>query len=352
MPHQVESLFDGQVYSDEQPSQLGSPKGERHMAKHVRHVKRAARVGAFAATGVIVAAGLTIVPPGDAAPAGASGPAKVYACYSDTTGTLSYLNYPKVTTCASGSTMISWNVRGPQGALGPQGPQGALGPQGPQGALGPQGPQGALGPQGPQGKRGATGVAGPQGVSGPQGPQGATGARGPSGAESANIVSTTLSTPLNHSPTTVASFHPVLSRVGTASLSSFSSAHWAIEATVTFDAKTAAAAKCWLATKHRYFNMSGTAFTSYGGSGQPDWGNLTARRSHADTIAITGGTTTLFETDPTTSNSLTAALRCEAVSGSGLKAINVTVTGIQTTGNNVGASTNHHPKNRFIQGRG
>ena len=121
---------------------------------------------------------------------------------------------------------------------------------------------------------------------------------------------------------------------------------------MTFDANTAAAAKCWLATKHRYFNMSGTSFTSYEGSGHPDWGNLTAHPSHADTIAVTGGTTTLFETDPTTSNSLTTALRCEAVSGTGLKAINVTVTGIQTTANNVGASTTHHPKNRFIQRRG
>lgn len=57
-------------------------------------------------------------------------------------------------------------VRGPQGATGPQGIQG---PQGETGATGPQGPQGetgATGPQGPQGETGATGPQGPQGAAG------------------------------------------------------------------------------------------------------------------------------------------------------------------------------------------
>ncbi len=62
-----------------------------------------------------------------------------------------------------GTTQITAQVAGPQGATGPQGPQGEIGPQGPQGEIGPQGPQGATGPQGPQG---ATGPQGPAGDSG------------------------------------------------------------------------------------------------------------------------------------------------------------------------------------------
>ena len=47
------------------------------------------------------------------------------------------------------------NIRGPQGATGPQGPVGPVGPQGPAGPVGPQGPAGPVGPAGPAGKDGA-----------------------------------------------------------------------------------------------------------------------------------------------------------------------------------------------------
>jgi hypothetical protein len=109
----------------------------------------------------------------------ATAPAKIYACYSDKTDALSYLNYPTVTKCPSGETRVSWNTVGPQGAQGARGPKRA---QGAQGAQGVRGPQGAQGPQGSQGPPGPQGSAGPQGGQGPKGSQGARGARGRRGA--------------------------------------------------------------------------------------------------------------------------------------------------------------------------
>ena len=66
------------------------------------------------------------------------------------------------------------NLKGPQGATGPQGPQGATGPQGPKGDTGPQGPQGETGPQGVQGETGEQGPAGPAGANGVDGENGKT----------------------------------------------------------------------------------------------------------------------------------------------------------------------------------
>ena len=67
----------------------------------------------------------------------------IYACYSNTTKTLTHTT--KTAGCKTGFTELSWNAQGPQGAKGPQGatgPQGAKGATGPQGAPGPQGPSG------------------------------------------------------------------------------------------------------------------------------------------------------------------------------------------------------------------
>ena len=130
----------------------------------------------------------------------------------------------------SSSGVLSWtndqglpnptpvNLKGPQGATGPQGPkgetgatgpqgpqgeqgiQGPEGPRGPQGETGPQGPQGEQGPEGPQGPKGADGtmtfeelteeqresLRGPQGETGPQGPQGEQGIQGPPGPKGAD----------------------------------------------------------------------------------------------------------------------------------------------------------------------
>jgi hypothetical protein len=151
----------------------------------------AARVGALTAAG-LVAAGAAFGPT-SAAPVSAagpaSGPAKVYACYSDKTDELFRLDYPTHKACASGQTLISWTVQGPQGASGAQGqagPQGATGTQGQvgaQGTMGPAGPQGSLGPQGVRGAQGATGAPGQTGAQGSTGAKGVRGAPGAQGAQ-------------------------------------------------------------------------------------------------------------------------------------------------------------------------
>ena len=58
--------------------------------------------------------------------------------------------------CRRSERAVSWNVKGPQGELGPPGPAGQIGPAGPEGAPGPPGPQGELGPQGPKGDPGTS----------------------------------------------------------------------------------------------------------------------------------------------------------------------------------------------------
>ena len=70
------------------------------------------------------------------------------------------------------------NIRGPQGATGPQGEQGIQGEKGDTGETGPQGPKGDTGETGPQGPKGDTGETGPQG---PKGDMGETGPQGPKG---------------------------------------------------------------------------------------------------------------------------------------------------------------------------
>jgi Collagen triple helix repeat (20 copies) len=119
---------------------------------------------------------------------GLASSSKIYACYSDTTGALSRLDYPTVKKCPSGETLISWNASGTQGAQGAKGSQGAKGAQGAagaQGARGAAGPQGAQGAAGPEGARGAQGAAGAKGSQGSAGAQGSTGPQGASGSKGA-----------------------------------------------------------------------------------------------------------------------------------------------------------------------
>jgi hypothetical protein len=136
------------------------------MTKRTRF-PRVARAGAIAvATGLAATTGLSVVPGVGAAPAGAA-TAKIFACYSDSTGEMFRVTSTK--NCPTGETKISWNVEGPQGAqgkTGAQGREGKTGAKGPQGSAGAQGPQGVRGPQGPQGKAGAQGAPGPQGPPG------------------------------------------------------------------------------------------------------------------------------------------------------------------------------------------
>jgi hypothetical protein len=124
-----------------------------------------------------------------------SASAVIYACQSNTNGTLRVVS--ATTGCKNGETAVQWNVQGVQGDPGPQGIQGAPGAQGPQGPQGLKGDTGATGatgaagadstvpgPTGAQGPKGETGAAGPQGptgATGPAGPAGATGATGAAG---------------------------------------------------------------------------------------------------------------------------------------------------------------------------
>src|ERR1700683_1884540 len=104
------------------------------MSRQPYHKRSRAAVGALAATGFVASAAMGFGA-ATAGPAGASSPTKIYACYSDLSDALSYLNYPTVKSCASGSTRISWNITGAQGAQGAKGARGSQGATGPQGAV-------------------------------------------------------------------------------------------------------------------------------------------------------------------------------------------------------------------------
>jgi hypothetical protein len=82
----------------------------------------------------------------------------------DAKGALKVIDVDNGGSCAANSTPLTWNVRGPMGAPGPQGLQGVAGPQGAKGdtgAQGLQGPQGIAGPSDAFQKRGAdVGLAG------------------------------------------------------------------------------------------------------------------------------------------------------------------------------------------------
>ncbi|MCF8269802.1 MAG: DUF1566 domain-containing protein [Crocinitomicaceae bacterium] len=80
-----------------------------------------------------------------------------------------------------GSTFITSNLTGPQGAAGAQGATGSQGATGPQGPAGPQGIQGLTGATGPSGASGTNGTNGAVGATGPTGLTGATGLQGLTG---------------------------------------------------------------------------------------------------------------------------------------------------------------------------
>jgi hypothetical protein len=114
----------------------------------------------------------------------ASGPVDssgvIHGCWTNAeiNGTHVFVLQDAGTNCPKGTTAISWNQTGPQGAAGPAGAQGPAGPPGPTGAPGPAGPIGNTGPAGPAGAPGPTGPAGPQGPIGNTGPPGPAGANG------------------------------------------------------------------------------------------------------------------------------------------------------------------------------
>ncbi len=97
---------------------------------------KAGRGRRVAVTGLatVAAAGLAAAPA-----AAASG--KIHACYSKSSGAMSYSKKGK---CGKGSKAISWNKTGKTGKTGATGATGAQGAAGATGATGPQGPQGGI----------------------------------------------------------------------------------------------------------------------------------------------------------------------------------------------------------------
>jgi hypothetical protein len=63
----------------------------------------------------------------------------IQACVHRTTSAVRIVD--SADQCRTAEDAISWNVRGPQGATGPQGPPGPQGETGPQGPPGPPGAQ-------------------------------------------------------------------------------------------------------------------------------------------------------------------------------------------------------------------
>jgi len=119
----------------------------------------------------------------------AAGLDTLFGCYVPSSGTMyrtKATNAPN--TCAAAlHVAFSFNMKGPQGDLGPTGASGPAGPKGEAGvsgavgATGAAGSAGADGATGPTGAVGATGPIGPVGIQGPAGPAGPTGAAGPQG---------------------------------------------------------------------------------------------------------------------------------------------------------------------------
>jgi hypothetical protein len=125
------------------------------------------------------------------------------ACKLNATGTIRLIDPSLPSTsllghCTSYETKISWNQKGPAGAVGVAGPAGPAGAKGDAGPAGPQGPRGdtgaagANGPQGPAGPAGAdgkNGVDGKDGINGTNGLDGAPGAGGEDGDDGVSVTS-------------------------------------------------------------------------------------------------------------------------------------------------------------------
>jgi Collagen triple helix repeat (20 copies) len=326
------------------------------MTRQHRSSRSRAASRALAATGLAASAAMGI---GAAAagPAGAATTTKIYACYSDTTDALSYLNFPTKTKCAGGETRISWNVSGPQGARGARGAQGTKGASGAQGATGPQGAQGAQGAVGPQGVAGRQGVAGPQGArgakgaSGANGAQGAPGSQGPQGAAGTAIGETvkahwfggTSSPAIAHSPTVVATF--VVPPTGTWSPSRPFSyrQQYGLDATTTLDNTGTGPADvtCWL----RQFKTSSSGSGPTTDSSPATPGEATANR-YAD-IANNGVLSALrYDSEQHSASyrfsSTAIQLMCETTTGS-----DVHLTGYSVVGMPSASSNSARPRNRF-----
>jgi hypothetical protein len=262
-----------------------------------------ARVRTVAATGLFAAAGMSV---SAALPAGAATVGKIYACYSDSTKKLFYLNYPKVKNCPAGQTRLSWNGQGPQGS---------------QGKRGAPGPQGSAGPQGPRGATGARGATGPQGPPGP-----------PSQASAfvfSKSYASTSRPAINKSSTVLDSFaYPLpFSPPGATGL-------FAVNATVTVQNGTtdSALVACRLVQ---------TDYIS-GGSirhlvGPTPWNYETAVKGHPATVALTG---VLNAAESAPSSGVLMDVQCRASSGTSVHATNTTFV--------VTPVANKAPLNQFV----
>jgi hypothetical protein len=113
----------------------------------------------------LLAAGFAavLVAGGGTALAAASGPVGssgvIYGCYTNAelNGSHVLVLQDTGTTCAKGTTSLSWNEQGPAGPAGATGTAGPTGATGATGAAGPKGATGAIGPAGPAGPTGPAG---------------------------------------------------------------------------------------------------------------------------------------------------------------------------------------------------
>jgi hypothetical protein len=285
------------------------------MAK-TRKPARLARAGVAAG---IVGAGLLATGAGLAA--AASSPAKIFACYSNTTGELFRVEHSAK--CPPEETKISWNVTGPQGLQGASGAQGAQGLPGPQGAAGPQGPHGSSGPKGPPGPQGATGA---QGVTGPQG---ATGAQGAPGI-GPPIVLTRTYTPGTGpvvSPTIVRSpYSSPRNPMSFRTSSSSPGGNFQVVATVTVQNTSTASMGFNCTLRQRQ-----TAIQSGGGDTSRDFGSTprvyqTAMKGRPATTTVTGVLTTSNGSGARGPVSTGISLACELSKGTAAHVDNYTMT--------------------------
>lgn len=106
----------------------------------------------------------------------AQGSETIYGCVREYIGIVRIIKEGQ--RCLPLERLVTWNVQGPAGPLGPPGATGNVGATGPFGEKGETGPQGAKGDSGPQGLKGDSGPSGAMGLTGPSGSSAESGTGG------------------------------------------------------------------------------------------------------------------------------------------------------------------------------
>jgi Collagen triple helix repeat (20 copies) len=141
------------------------------------HIGRQARLLLALAAGAALFGIATVVQA--AIPDGAGA---IHGCYDNRSGAVRVIDTGTSQACdARRETALTWNQRGPTGAVGPPGAKGDPGNPGSRGPSGARGLTGADGTDGVNGAPGASGATGPTGASGLAGTRGPTGPSGSPG---------------------------------------------------------------------------------------------------------------------------------------------------------------------------